>query len=512
MNKFDVTEKLKEIHEKYINSVIILSLNQFRPRLYDKMMKIGLFGACVIGPSFYLENGLAKTPPMGWLSWQRYECDVDAKLIRETADAMTAIRFNFKKSLKDVGYKYVNIDDCWSLKFRDTNGDLFPDPVKFPKRINEVPDDDGIKSVSKYLHHRELFFGLYTDIGTSTCQKYPGLGQKRPEGSSEEPTYLKQDVKKFVEWGIDALKVDGCNADISEMGKLYSDLSDELIAQTNGGDLRRILLSCSWPAYRGREGDDHCENEADMAVLMNKCNLWRNFSDIEDSWSSVGGIVKFWARRSPNNIMVKAAGPGHWNDPDMLVIGNPGLSISEQKAQFALWAIIAAPLYMSVDVANMPEESYRILMNEKVIAINQDIDGKQGFVAYDEQRGSRRIWVRLLNTKVVGCPRIAVLFENKSTAFNKIRMTFKVEMLGWMPSDDAKYTVEDVHTNHDPIEIASREEFTVAVDESSVEMFVFTWLGPSGSADPNFFAEDKHLPKERRTRGGASSAVAIQAI
>ncbi len=211
---------------------------------------------------------------MGWLSWQRYECEVDAKLIRATADAMVAIRPGFTKSLKDAGYVYVNIDDCWSLKERSPEGDLIPDPVKFPKHEDEVPGDDGMQSVSKYLHDRGLFFGLYADIGTGTCQKYPGLGQQRDDGS----TYLKQDISKFVEWEIDALKVDGCNAPIADMSRLYSELSDEMMEQTKDKD-RKILYSCSWPAYQR----DHCQNPKDMETLKAKCNLWRNFNDIEDS-------------------------------------------------------------------------------------------------------------------------------------------------------------------------------------------------------------------------------------
>jgi hypothetical protein len=258
------------------NSKCVSYLKRWNLKVVCLMIKSGIIGVSILAPAFSLENGLAKKPPMGWLSWQRYGCQVDAKLIRETADAMVAKRPGFSKSLKDVGYVYVNIDDCWSLKERSATGDLVPDPVKFPKHEDEVPDDDGMKSVSKYLHDQGLFFGLYADIGSGTCQQFPGFGVKLEDGRIEL-RHMEKDVAKFVEWEIDALKVDGCNAPISQMRELYSALSDEMMAQTEGK--RRILYSCSWPAYQR----DHCENKEDMQTLIEKCNLWRNYGDIEDS-------------------------------------------------------------------------------------------------------------------------------------------------------------------------------------------------------------------------------------
>jgi alpha-N-acetylgalactosaminidase len=389
-----------------------------------------------------LDNGLAKTPPMGWLSWERYGCNIDCaefpnsciseKLYMDMADMLVL------HGLDKLGYTYVNVDDCWSTKARGAMGELKEDPIRFPH---------GMKFLSEYIHSKNLHFGLYTDIGTMTCGGYPGLGGG----------FLKSDVAQFLDWQIDSIKVDGCYADVGRMGILYAELSGALNATK-----RPILYSCSWPAYQG----DHCENPQDMAMLKNHCNLWRNYGDIEDSWASVKSIVQFWSRTSFSDIMVSAAGPGHWNDPDMLLVGNPGLSISEQRAQFALWAILAAPLYISSDLRKISTDSLEILKNEEVIAINQDSSGQQGYVLSDD--GPYRVWIRHLSNE-----RIAVLFENKASIFEKIKFHFFVTQLGW--ARDCHYSVRDVHAHSDVVVNQSGANvFIVDVDESSVELFIFS--------------------------------------
>ena len=399
-----------------------------------------------------LDNGLARTPPMGWLSWERFGCNtncgdfpdscISEKLYTDMADMLV------KRGLDKLGYTYMNIDDCWSEKERAAAGQLREDPTRFPK---------GMSWLSDYIHSKGLHFGMYTDIGTKTCGGYPGLGGG----------YLKSDIALFALWKIDSLKVDGCYADISRMATDYAVLSDVLNA-TN----RPILYSCSWPAYQ----TDHCENPKDMFVLQSNCNLWRNYDDIEDSWSSVKSIVQYWARKSSSDLMVNAAGPGHWNDPDMLLVGSPGLSLSEQRAQFAFWAIFAAPLYISADLRTISEESLAILSNEEVIGINQDALGKQGYVLSDE--GPYRIWVRPLTSG-----RMAVLFENKATIFEKIRFHFWVTQLGW--PRDCYYSVRDVHAHTDVVTRQyGGDVFVIDVDESSVEMFIFTQFESVAALDP----------------------------
>jgi alpha-N-acetylgalactosaminidase len=416
-------------------------------------------GLALATQSLALENGLARKPPMGWLSWQRFLCDVNQDLILETAKQFV------NHGLVRLGYVYINIDDCWSTRERDPEtGALTPDPEKFK---------DGIPFLVKELQNRGLKLGMYADLGTLTCQGFPGLLQVDNSGH----TYLERDLRQFVDWGVSALKVDGCNPspprpNSAQWSAQYSKLSRVLTELTKVDDTQKILLSCSWPAYQR----DNCENERDMETLKNICNLWRNFWDIDDSWKRVKEIAQFWAREDPNDIMVRAAGPGHWNDPDMLLIGNPGLSISEQRAQFALWAILAAPLYISTDLSKISADSLAILKNEKVIAVNQDDLGKQGYVLYDEKKGNRRIWVRELSSDESGMPRLAVLFENKATAFKEVEFVLKFEHLGWAHSEGVYVLIDNVHTPMEA-EVARQpitEPFKVKVDESSVEMFVFT--------------------------------------
>lgn len=383
-----------------------------------------------------LDNGLARTPPMGWLSWERYGCNTDcnqfpsqcisADLYLSMADKLVDL------GLSDLGYKYVNIDDCWSMRERSESGEILADPVRFPY---------GLKSIAEYLHSKGLKFGLYTDIGTLTCGGYPGLGH----------AYLESDIEKFVEWEIDSLKVDGCYADPASMGEAYKNLS-QILNKTG----RPVLFSCSWPAYM----ENHCETDYQMSILKTTCNLWRNYDDINDSWSSVRSIINFFARNSSRDTMVSASGPGHWNDPDMLLTGNPGLSISEQRAQFALWAILAAPLYISSDLRTISDESLGILKNTEVIAVNQDPLGKQGYVI--SESGYCRTWMRPLSGE-----RFAILFENKSTALGPIRVEFNFSQLGW---SNGCHTVKDVHRYE--IVTVNGETLSVNVDESSVEMFV----------------------------------------
>ncbi|KAF4660217.1 hypothetical protein FOZ61_008279 [Perkinsus olseni] len=295
-----------------------------------------------------LDNGLALTPPVGWLSWERFGCETDCvahpdtciseRLYTDMADVL------IRDGYKDVGYEYVNIDDCWSARGRDQKtGEILPDPQRFPH---------GIKWLADYMHRRGLKLGLYADIGTYTCGGYPGL-----EG------HFEQDIKTFAEWGIDSLKVDGCYADPTAYGKLYPELG-RILNATN----RPILYSCSWPAYLPDHGE---KNDVLVKEIAPACNLWRNYGDIYDSWAVVLSITNFWARNSPTNVLVRAAGPGHWNDPDMVLVGNNGLSLSEQESHFALWATIAAPLYMAADLRRMPSWARTIVKNKMAISLNQ---------------------------------------------------------------------------------------------------------------------------------------------
>ena len=389
-----------------------------------------------INPSLSLDNGLARTPPMGWMSWQRYGCETDCKtnpdfclsedLIKRIADALVVGGY------RDAGYEYVHIDDCWLLRERDAvTHEMVPDPIRFPS---------GMKALAEYLHARNLKLGIYSDIGKMTCQGLPGL----------EGNYIL-DALTFAKWEIDAIKVDGCYANVSEMGSSYASFG---VALNKTG--RAILYACSWPAYQS----DHCENEHDLEALRKNCNLWRNFDDIEDSWESVKTISNF-VKRSKNDILLKFAGPGGWNDPDMLLLGNPGLSYSEQEAQISLWAILAAPLYLSTDIASLSEPVRALAINPEIISISQDPLGKQGYLI--NEQGQSRIWARPLKNGA-----FAVLLQNLRSSFYPTSITLRTEYLGWPIG--ARFRVRDVLNRIDLPEIF-KGVIIVPVDESSVRLF-----------------------------------------
>ena len=266
---------------------------------------------------------------MGWNSWNKFGCSINDQLIRDTIDALN------KSGLIELGYNYINLDDCWQ-KSRDENGTIIPDPTNFP---------NGIKSLADYAHSKGLKFGLYSDAGIYTCGGRPGsLG------------YEEIDAKTYAEWGIDYLKYDNCyNEDLPSRDR-YTKMRDAL--NKTG---RQIFYSmCSWGA------DDVSTWGREVG------NSWRTTGDISDSWKSMTRII------DTNNKWYEYAGPGGWNDPDMLEVGNGGMNIEEYKAHFGLWAITKAPLLIGCDIINMSKETKDILTNPEVIAINQDPLGIQG--------------------------------------------------------------------------------------------------------------------------------------
>ncbi|KAK3733255.1 hypothetical protein QZH41_011098, partial [Actinostola sp. cb2023] len=247
---------------------------------------------------------------------------------------------------RDAGYVYVSIDDCWASHNRTSSGQLQPDPKRFPS---------GIPALSKYIHSKGLKFGIYGDYGTHTCAGYPG-----------SIDHVQQDMQTFADWGVDYLKLDGCYANPKSFDTGYPSVTKAL---NNTG--RPIVFSCSWPAYQVGQGV-----QPDYQRIAKYCNLWRNYNDIQDSWDSVTTIVEYYAKQQ--DVLIAAAGPGHWNDPDELIIGDFGLSEDESKAQFAIWAIMASPLIISTDLRHISSLAKDILLNKEVIAVNQDKLGKQG--------------------------------------------------------------------------------------------------------------------------------------
>ena len=286
-------------------------------------------------------QGLALTPPMGWNSWNHYGCEIDETLIRRTADALVA------SSLRDAGYRYVNLDDCWHGE-RAADGTIQPDPRRFPS---------GMKALGDYLHERGLRFGIYSDAGARTCAGRPG-----------SQGHEFQDAAQYAAWGVDYVNYDWCNtgegAAQRNPREAYATISRAIAASG-----RPMVLSiCEW-------GDN-------QPWLWGKDygHLWRTTVDITNCWDSEFGHGNWLShgilRILDMQVPLRAySGPGGWNDPDMMEVGNLA-SAAENRSHFAMWAMLAAPLIMGTDVPGMSAETRAVLTNPRVIAIDQDPLGK----------------------------------------------------------------------------------------------------------------------------------------
>ncbi|MEA3479132.1 MAG: glycoside hydrolase family 27 protein [Bacteroidota bacterium] len=309
---------------------------------------------------------LAKTPPMGWNSWNKFGCDVSETLIKEMADAMVS------SSMRDAGYQYIVIDDCWQID-RDSSGYIIADPERFPS---------GIKALADYIHKLGLKFGIYSCAGSKTCQGRPG-----------SRGHQFQDAMQYAAWGVDYLKYDWCHNEGQNAKAAYKTMSDAL--KTCG---RPIVFSiCEWgrdKPWEWGKGIGH---------------LWRTTPDIRNmyqgkvNWGGLG-IVDIIDRQAD---LWKYAGPGHWNDPDMLEVGNKGLTRDENVTHFSMWAMLAAPLMAGNDLRNMSADVKKILTNKEVIAINQDPLGKQAIRWLD--MGNKEVWVKFLKND-----ELAICFMNRS--------------------------------------------------------------------------------------------------
>jgi alpha-galactosidase len=350
--------------------VYIFVYNNIVPAILEKSMPmkvslaLGAFLLAISAATFSAADAetpatrLAATPPMGWNSWNHFAEKVSDQTIRDAADALVS------SGMRDAGYVYVNIDDTWEGK-RDEKGDIQPNE-KFPD----------MKALADYVHSKGLRLGIYSSPGAKTCAGFEGsLGHEQ------------QDANTYAAWGVDYLKYDLCSytEDLKRqagsdheksrmvMEGVYRTMHDAL-ARTG----RPIVLSMcqyGWEAV-WRWGDSVGGN------------LWRTTGDIEDNYASMSGIGFGQAGLS------KFAGPGHWNDPDMLEIGNGGMSLDEYRSHMSLWALLAAPLLAGNDLSAMTEDTGAILMNREVIALDQDAAGHQGDRVYTE--GPLEVWSKPL--------------------------------------------------------------------------------------------------------------------
>ncbi|XP_034143784.1 alpha-N-acetylgalactosaminidase [Esox lucius] len=403
---------------------------------------------CVLAitvPIFTLDNGLMRTPPMGWLAWERYRCDIDCQndpknciseaLFRDMADRLS------EDGWRELGYVYINIDDCWASMDRDANGRLQADPKRFPS---------GIPHLAQYIHDRGLKLGIYGDMGTHTCGGYPGTTLDD----------ITTDAQTFADWEVDMLKFDGCYSNAKEQEKGYPAMSKALNATG-----RPIAYSCSWPAYQGG-----LPPKVNYTQLGEICNLWRNYGDIQDSWSSVLTIADWFFNNQ--DILQPAAGPGRWNDPDMLVVGDFGLSMEQSRSQMALWAIMAAPLFMSNDLRTISSGARTILQNRVAIGINQDPMGVQGRRLLVEKSGIEVFW-RPLSDKAS-----ALVFFSRRTDMPYRYLT----SLAKLHYTHGTYQIYDVFAERELGPLKDSTDFVVSVNPTGVVMW---YISAPADADQN---------------------------
>jgi alpha-galactosidase len=367
-----------------------------------------------------LNNGLALTPPMGWNSWNKFGCKIDEKTVREIADVMVS------SGMKDAGYQFIVIDDCWQVD-RDEKGNIIADAKTFPS---------GIKALADYVHSKGLKFGIYSDAGTKTCQGRPGSWG-----------YEFQDARQYAEWGVDYLKYDWCNNGKQNSEAAYSRMRDALAVCG-----RPIVFSiCEWGSTKP----------------------WTWARDIGNLWRTTGDISDIWARKERRGRLGVVdildlqvglegfAGPGHWNDPDMLEIGNGGMTVTEYESHFSLWSILAAPLMAGNDLRSMTDDTVRILTNKEVIAVDQDPLGQQGRVARDD--GDFEVWVKQMSDGSR-----AVVLLNRSEA--ETSMTVNWPEIGYTSSLEMK--VRDLWKHQDMGKFKGK--YTASVASHGVVMLRIT--------------------------------------
>jgi len=312
-------------------------------------------------PAQALDNGLALTPQMGWNDWNSFGCNVSDTLIRQTADAMVS------SGMAAAGYRYVNIDDCWSQKSRNSSGDLVPDPQKFP---------NGMKALADYVHGKGLKLGIYSSAGLTTCAGYPASLNNE-----------QRDANLWASWGIDYLKYDNCGVTQGKTGQQRYTAMRDALARSG----RKILFAiCNW-------GNDSVGTWGPATG-----NSWRTTGDITANWNSVMSILD----AQPGYASISK--PGAWNDPDMLEVGN-GLSDTEARAHFSLWALLNGPLIAGNDLRTMSAATRTVLTNTEVIGVDQDWGGRQGTKLSDN--GNQEVW-----TKPMANGSVAVVLLNRGSS------------------------------------------------------------------------------------------------
>ncbi|RZC71547.1 hypothetical protein C5167_034780 [Papaver somniferum] len=361
-----------------------------------------------------LKNGLGSTPQMGWNSWNHFQCNIEEKLIKETADAMVST------GLLAVGYNYINLDDCWGELNRDSQGNLVPKASAFPS---------GIKALADYVHSKGLKLGIYSDAGVFTCSK------QMPGSFGHE----EQDAKTFASWGVDYLKYDNCHNTGTSPKERYPKMSKALLESG-----RSIFFSlCEW-------GD---QDPATWAPGLG--NSWRTTGDIEDKWESMTKLADL------NDKWAAYAGPGGWNDPDMLEVGNSGMTTEEYRSHFSIWALVKAPLLIGCDIRSMNNVTTELLSNKEVIAVNQDKLGVQGKKV--KKDGDLEVWAGHLSGH-----RIALVLWNRGS--QQASITANWQDIGLKPS--TVVNVRDLWAHSTQASV--KDSLSATVDSHACKMYVLT--------------------------------------
>ncbi len=331
---------------------------------------------------------LAKTPPMGWNSWNKFGCNVSEQLIKDTADAMIST------GMRDAGYEYIVIDDCWQVS-RDARGTIVADSKRFPS---------GMKSLADYVHSKGLKFGLYSDAGTGTCQKRPG-----------SKGFEEKDAQQYAAWGVDYLKYDWCNTEGQDTREAYIKMSKAL----NAAERPIVFSICEWGSSQP------------WLWAQGVGQLWRTTGDIQDCWdcSQPWGGMGLIHIIDLQTELYPYAGPGHWNDPDMLEVGNGKMTKVEYRTHFSFWSLLAAPLMAGNDLTAMTQETKEILTNKEVIAVDQDPLGIQGRKIRDN--GATEVWVKPLS----GTAKAVILF-NRGNVQSPVTVAW--EQIGLAPDVEAQ--------------------------------------------------------------------------
>ncbi|KAK2145116.1 hypothetical protein LSH36_701g00031 [Paralvinella palmiformis] len=351
----------------------------------DFFIVVVLFARC----QHCLDNGLALTPPLGWITTERFECLVDCanypddciseKLIKTTADTIV------KYGLRDVGFRYLIIGDCWMNETRDRHGNLEADPDRFP---------DGIKALAQYVHDRGLLLGLEIDLSNVSCNGRPGSYGN-----------YNRDASTLASWGVDYVKATACSfKNIDKLEGAYPSMGTAL-----NKTRRHMVYDCNWPIEIQKYG-----KQPDYSLISKTCNIFSTSQLMADSWESLEKTIKHFSSLSRD--LVNYTHPGSWSFPNPILVGDYGLSYSEQAMQLAVWSIMNAPLLVSADLRKINDYQRALLLNKVTLTVDQDVSYQMGTEAILNrlllQTGQVHIWRKSIQPE--GSFALALMYFNIS--------------------------------------------------------------------------------------------------